>query len=81
MVNNTLEYQHKNKKKYRDNPDQRENRKIYMRNRRAKWLEWAGRDKEIDHIDNNPKNNAKSNLRVVSRVVNRRKGALKANGK
>lgn len=58
---------------YRDNPTQRNRRKLANRNRRAKGLYGKGRDKEIDHIDNDPTNNAKSNLRVVPRAVNRRK--------
>jgi len=66
---------------YRDNPTQRNRRKLANRNRRAKGLYGKGRDKEIDHIDNDPTNNAKSNLRVVPRAVNRRKWALKANWK
>lgn len=64
---------------YRDNDRERERRKFANRNRRAKWLYGKGRDKEVDHIDNNPFNNSPSNLRVVSRETNRRKGALKAN--
>lgn len=66
---------------YWNNPRERERRKLANRNRRAKWLYGKGRNKEIDHIDNNPFNNSPSNLRVVSRTINRRKGAMKANWK
>jgi len=34
-----------------------------------------GKTREIDHKDGNPLNNSKENLRVVSRTVNRKKGA------
>lgn len=37
--------------------------------------------KEVDHIDNNPKNNKRSNLKCVKRIANRRKGAKKTNSK
>lgn len=80
MPSNSPEYIKANKH-YWDNPKQRERRKLAMRNRRAKWMDGAGRDKEIDHIDSNPFNNKASNLRVVSRRVNRIKWAKKANGK
>jgi len=80
MPSNSPEYIKANMK-YWDNDKERERRKLANRNRRAKGMYWKGRDKEIDHIDNNPFNNAASNLRVVSRTVNRRKWALKANRK
>ena len=80
MPSNSAEYIKANAQ-YRDNPKEKERRKMANRNRRAKGLYWKGRDKEIDHIDNNPMNQSPSNLRVVSRTVNRRKGALKANWK
>ena len=80
MPSNSPEYIKANKH-YWDNDTQRERRKLAMHNRRKKGLDWAGRDKEIDHIDNNPFNNKASNLRVVSRRVNRIKWAKKANWK
>ena len=78
MGSNSAEYIKKNAH-YRDNPTEKNRRKLANRNRRAKGMYGKGRDKEIDHIDNNPTNNASSNLRVISRTANRRKGALKAN--
>jgi hypothetical protein len=78
MPSNSPEYIKANKE-YWDNPRERERRKLANRNRRAKWLYGKWRDKEIDHIDNNPMNNAPSNLRVISRTANRRKWAMKAN--
>ena len=80
MPSNSPEYI-KAHKEYRANDTERERRKLANRNRRAKGMYWKGRDKEIDHIDNNPFNNSPSNLRVISRTANRRKGALKANRK
>ena len=37
--------------------------------------------KEVDHVDNNPRNNNRSNLKCVSRKSNRQKGAKKTNAK
>ncbi len=41
----------------------------------------CGNGKEVDHIDNNPKNNNRSNLRCVARTRNRQKGAKKTNSR
>ena len=48
---------------------------------RAKRAMKCPKGKEVDHIDNNPKNNKRSNLKCVKRITNRRKGAKKTNSK
>jgi len=68
-------------------------RRTYLKNYRRKHREEdkhrtrarrslkCGKGKEVDHIDNNPKNNNRKNLKCVSRKTNRRKGAKKTNSK
>lgn len=55
--------------------DQRNNRN---KARRKLWLK-VGDPREVDHKDSNALNNGRSNLRAISRVTNRRRGAMKAN--
>jgi len=57
--------------------DKRNNRNKARRKLGIK--DWDPR--EVDHKDSNALNNSRSNLRAVNRTFNRRRGAMKANGK
>jgi len=51
-----------------------------MRTRARRKLK-CGKGKEVDHVDNNPKNNNRKNLKCVPRKKNRQIGAKKTNSK
>ncbi len=80
MATNSKEYNKKNYEKYWGNRpalDARNNRNKARRKLGIK----VGDPREVDHKDSNAMNNWAWNLRAINRTTNRRRGAMKANGK
>ncbi len=80
MWNNSKEYNKKNYMKYWWSPAEVAKRSNRNKARRAKWLK-VGDPREVDHKNSDARDNSPSNLQVISRYKNRKKGAMKANGK
>lgn len=82
MPSNSSEYMSKYMKKYRTTEKQHENM-MRMRIRRKLAKEWrvTEGDKrfEVDHIKWVKAGNGKSNIRIISRTLNRKLWAIKAN--
>jgi len=81
MPSNSSEYMSKYMKKYRTPEKQHEN-KLRMRARRKAAAEWrvhTGDGKEVDHIKWVRSGNGQSNIRIISRTLNRKLWAIKAN--
>ena len=69
-----------NRKEYLKAYRKKNKDKDKMRTRARRKLK-CGAGKEVDHVDNNPKNKKDSNLKCVLRIRNRQKGAKKTNSK
>lgn len=80
MATNSKEYNKKNYAKYWGNRSALDARNNRNKARRKLWLK-VGDSREVDHKDSNAMNNWSGNLRAVNRTLNRRRGAMKANGK
>lgn len=80
MPTNSKEYNKKVYHKYWWRPEEIERRSNRNKARRKKWLTvWDPR--EVDHVNGNANDNSSWNLKIISRTVNRRKWAMKANWK
>jgi len=63
-------------KKYHASKKMKQERAMRNKNRRSalrKGLVRKGDDKQIDHINGNPRDNKRSNLRIISAKKNRKK--------